>query len=52
MQTWDFIFDGIKGKAQAWDGGCYIFWGGMGFHIIHANDDLRDAILAARPVGA
>lgn len=50
MNTWSFTFDGITGNAEAYQGGAYIFWGGMGFHLVAASSDLRDAILAAREV--
>lgn len=49
MQKWKFTFDGIQGVAEAYQGGAYIFWGGMGFHLNATNPGLRKAILAARP---
>jgi hypothetical protein len=45
---WTFIFDGIKGIAERYKNesdAVYIFWNGMGFHLIAAKDDLKNAIL-------
>ena len=47
MSNWSFTFDGIRGLAQPYNGGVWIVWGGMGFHLDGANADLRDAILNA-----
>jgi hypothetical protein len=49
MKTWLFTFDGIKGRAERGPNSLYITWGGMGFHIQAARDELRAAILAAEP---
>ena len=48
MNTWSFTFDGITGNAEAYQGGAYIFWGGMGFHLECASLGLQEAIVSAR----
>jgi hypothetical protein len=47
MANWTFSFNGINGLAQPYIGGVWISWGGMGFHLDAANEDLRAAILNA-----
>lgn len=47
MKTWLFTFEGTKGRAERGPNSLYILWGGMGFHIEAACDELRAAILAA-----
>lgn len=49
MANYSFTFDGIKGICEPYNGGAFIFWGGMGFHLNAAAADLRAAILAAAP---
>ena len=49
---WDFIFDGVKGLAERYKSdnyAVYIFWNGMGFHLIAATDDLKSAVLNQEP---
>jgi len=47
MQGITFTFAGKKGKAFPYQGGAFISWGGMGFHLQAAKPPLRDAILKA-----
>jgi len=47
MNTWLFKYNGINGHATRYPSTLWITWGGMGFHIDAACDDLRAAILAA-----
>ena len=47
---WAFKYMGRKGIAEAYKGGAFIFWGGMGFHLNAANPELREAIEKARPI--
>jgi len=48
-KTWRFKHEGIEGFAERTHNACFICWGGVCFHLIAANDLLRDAILQAEP---
>lgn len=50
MLTWTFTFDGIDGFAEAYKGGAFIAWGGMGFHLDAACPELYAAIMDAKPL--
>lgn len=49
MANYRFTFDGVTGLCEPYNGGAYIWWNGMGFHLSAATTDLRDAILSAQP---
>ena len=48
MKMWKFTFNGIQGFAERYNetDGVYVRWYGMGFHLIAANADLKEAILS------
>lgn len=53
MKSWYFTFDDIRGHAEAYSDGAYpagifVSWGGMGFHIDAACQELREAVLIAK----
>jgi len=49
VKRWAFSFDGIAGRVERTHSAVFVFWGGMGFHLNCADDNLRNAILAAEP---
>lgn len=47
LTKWQFKFDGIWGRVETYEDGAYIWWGGMGFHLAGAGEELRAAVLKA-----
>lgn len=43
-----FSFDGTEGLIETYEGGAFIFWGGMGFHLCAiSNEGLLNAVKQA-----